>query len=357
MDATVTFTPHEHTPLRILEATPRELLTESLTDLVRLWPPEKASVVTRMGFFQGQTSIAYLFFHLSQSHSQLEIQGKRPLQWFKNYFYPGPHPAVDNTSFGIASEYYCRLALEAAHTQNAAPFLDAVELIKLNGVQDVLLGSAGLLALLRFVKTFVASVAERIDETAQKVIDSINKSPWLFHGREFTGVVHGNIGIITQICLSGGSSTMASALSTFLDMQQQDGNWHSTTDRKHEHMQWCHGVPGCVISLLAIKKYFPTQPLAGRIQAAIEKGQRLIFEKGVINKEPCLCHGVTGNALALGIEERDHLLSFATPGAIAKAEWEASSDSAGLYLGEAGRAWVWAMLDGGRKGFPVYTDI
>jgi hypothetical protein len=310
-----------------------------------------------MGFYQGHTSIAYLFFHLSQSHSQLEVQGKRPLEWFKDYFYHGPHPTADNTWFGIASEYYCRLALEAAHTQDAAPFMDAVELIKFNDVQEVLLGSAGLLVLLRFVKSSVTSAAEKIDERIQMVIDNINKSPWLFHGREFTGAVHGNIGIITQVCLSGGSSTMTDALSTFLDLQQQDGNWHSTTDRKHEHMQWCHGVPGCVISLLAIKEYFPAQPLAGKIQAAIEKGQRLIFKKGVIKKEPCLCHGVTGNALALGIEERDHLLSFATPGAIAKAEWEASSDPAGLYTGEAGRAWIWAMLDGGRNGLPAYTDV
>lgn len=122
-------------------------------------------------------------------------------------------------------------------------------------------------------------------------------------------------------------------------------------------MQWCHGVPGCVISLLIIKKYFPKKPLAGRIQAAIERGQRFIFEKGIISKEPCLCHGITGNALALGIEERDHFLSFAMPRAVVKTKWEASTDPAGLYCGEGGRAWVWAMLDGGREGFPVYTDV
>ncbi|KAF2443025.1 hypothetical protein P171DRAFT_54695 [Karstenula rhodostoma CBS 690.94] len=356
MDATISFTPHEHTPLRTLEKIPRKLLEESLTALVTSWPPQKASQGTCMGFYQGPTSIAYLFFHLSKSHPQLDVQGKTPSAWFQDYFDHAPESNVDESSFGIASEYYCRLALEAAHTQDTAPFLGAIQTIKLNDVQEVLLGSAGLLALLRFVKTFVPSATEKINDAIQTVIDHINKSPWLFHGREYTGAAHGNIGIITQVCLSGGASTVADRLSTFLDLQQKDGNWHSTTDRKHEHMQWCHGVSGCIISLLVIKRYFP-EPLAGRIQAAIEKGQRLIFEEGIIKKEPCLCHGTTGNALALDTGERNHLLSFATPGLVAKSEWEGSSDPAGLYCGEAGRAWVWAMLDGGREGLPVYTDV
>ncbi|KAL1592302.1 hypothetical protein SLS60_011379 [Paraconiothyrium brasiliense] len=357
MDATIIFTSHQPTPLSTLKETPRELLLQSLTNLVTSWPPEKASQGTRMGFFQGPTSIAYLFFHLSRSHPQLEVQRRRPLAWFESYFYHAPELAVDRTSFGIANEYYCRLALEAAHTQDAVPFLDAAEAIKLNDVQDVLLGSAGLLVLLRFVRTFVISAGGRIDEVIKAVIDHINQASWLFHGREFTGAAHGNIGIITQICLSGGSSTVVDRLSAFLDLQQEDGNWYSTTDRKHEHMQWCHGAPGCIISLLAIETYFPAQALFRRVQAAIDRGQQLIFEKGIIEKEPCLCHGVTGNALALVTDARDHLLNFATPQAIAKKQWNASSDPAGLYCGEAGRAWVWAMLDGGRKGFPGYTDV
>lgn len=264
---------------------------------------------------------------------------------------------MDEKSFGITSEYYCRLALKAAHTQDAIPFLDAAAKIKFNEVQEVLLGSAGLLVLLRFVKAFVADSADSIDVITKAIINHINEKSWLFQGREFTGVVHGNIGIITQVCLSGGASTMDNQLSAFLDLQQEDGVWYSTTDRKHEHLQWCHGSTGCIISLLAIKDYFPDQPLMARIQKAIERGQKLIFEKGILKKEPCLCHGATGNALALDAGARDHLLSFATPQAITSAEWDASNDPAGLYCGEAGRAWVWAMLDGGRKGFPAYTDV
>lgn len=357
MDAIIAFTAHEYNPLRTLEQTPRGLLEQSLVNLVTTWPPAKASRETRMGFLQGPTSIAYLFVHLSKSHAQLEIQSKLPSVWFEKYLNSTPASDVGESSCGIASEYYCRLALEAAHTQNATPFLDAVRAFKLNDVQEVLLGSAGLLILLRFVKAFVPASASNIDEIIRTTIGHINASRWLFAGREFTGAAHGNIGIITQVCLSGGASTMADALTTFLDLQLEDGNWHSTTDRKHEHMQWCHGVAGCVTSLLAIKEFFSEEPLKGRIQAAIEKGQQLIFEKGMIKKEPCLCHGITGNALALNPAERDHFLTFATPEAIAKGDWEASSDPAGLYWGEAGRAWVWAMLDGGREGFPAYTDV
>lgn len=262
--------------------------------------------------------------------------------------------ARNQASFGIASEYFCHLALHAAHNSDATSFLDAVYRIQLNDVQEVLLGSAGLLVLLRFVKEFVPGAVPRIDGVTKKVVAHIATSSWDFHGREYTGAAHGNIGIITQVCLAGHASTMRDRLAAFLGRQLNDGNWYSTGDRKHEHMQWCHGVPGCIISLLSIQRFFPD--MQAEIQMAVEKGQKLIFEKGVIDKEPCLCHGVIGNALALDPLRRDHLLSFATPDAMAERDWDTSSDPAGLYCGAAGRAWVWAMLDKGRQGLPAYTD-
>jgi hypothetical protein len=54
-----------------------------------------------------------------------------------------------------------------------------------------------------------------------------------------------------------------------------------------------------VASLLSIRQHFLN--LADRIDDAVAAGRELIMEKGVLaNKEPRLCHGVTGNVLALG---------------------------------------------------------
>lgn len=148
---------------------------------------------------------------------------------------------------------------------------------------------------------------------------------------------------------------MQRPLLELLDLQRDDGNWYATTDRQHEYMQWCHGGSGILISLLAVEKFFEGE-VRGRIRKAVEKGEKLVFEKGVLRKEPCLCHGVVGNALAVEVgERREHLLSFAERGA--EGEWEVSEDKGGLFCGEAGRAWVWAMMDGGREGFPTYTDV
>lgn len=360
MDAIITFKPHVHLPLQTLDRPSLDLLTQSLNNLVTSCPPEQAALTTRNGFYQGPTSIAYLFFHLSRSHPHLSIRDQSPLAWFESYLSHGGPDSNDSPvaqGIGIVSEYFCHLALSAAHTQNAELFVSAVSAVTLTDIQEVLLGSAGLLILLRFVREFVPTAKPQMDKEIARVIAHIAASPWLFHGREYTGAAHGNAGIIAQVCLSDPSAapTVHGRLATLLDMQLDNGNWYSTTDRKHEHMQWCHGLAGILASLLAVEKYFIGSDLETKIRGAIEKGRELVWEKGIIGKEPCLCHGVTGNALVLDGAKREHFLSFATPETIGNGEWEASQDPAGLYCGEAGRAWVWAMIDGGREGFPAYT--
>ena len=275
--------------------------------------------------------------------------------WLEEYLYCDAEPKSDLSTYGIASEYVCWLALDAVHLQDPTRFFQAVDSIEFGPIVEVLLGDAGLLVLLRFVKRFIAGHEDAINTRIKTVADHIDETPWLFHGREYTGAAHGNVGIITQLCLSGYSKLAGQRLNPCLDLQQENGSWLSTTDRKHEHMQWCHGTAGCVISLLAVQGYFPEHK--ARIELAIARGQALIFEKGILKKEPCLCHGATGNALALEEKQRVHLLSFTTPDAVSAGEWDISADAYGLFCGEAGRAWVWAMLDGGCRGFPAYIDV
>jgi hypothetical protein len=115
-----------------------------------------------------------------------------------------------------------------------------------------------------------------------------------------------------------------------------------------------------VISLLSIKKYFPK--LESKIDRAIKRGRECILERGLLTKEPCLCHGISGNALALEDAEFEHFMSFTTGHEMKSMEndgmMEKSEDPASLWTGEAGRAWAWAVADQGlERRLLGYNDI
>jgi hypothetical protein len=125
-------------------------------------------------------------------------------------------------------------------------------------------------------------------------------------------------------------------------------------------VQFCHGAPGFVISLLAIREHFPT--LHTQIDAAIALGRKVTWEKGLLTKEPNFCHGIMGNALALEGAQREHFLALATPEKVEKGladgVFEKDEESFGMLWGEAGRAWIWKDVWDGAKGRCVlYTDV
>lgn len=139
-----------------------------------------------------------------------------------------------------------------------------------------------------------------------------------------------------------------------LSQQLADGNFPCHADRPEETtsklVQFCHGAPGVVISLRALldRDIFPS--LEKEMETAIERSQNLIWERGLLTKEPCLCHGIAGNAIALaaaGGKEKDgsweHFVALTTPERVAegieKREYRPSSDGWGLFYGLAGRIW------------------
>jgi hypothetical protein len=110
------------------------------------------------------------------------------------------------------------------------------------------------------------------------------------------------MGILTQLILTDPNlakgSFANSKLDLLLNLQQSDGNWPTKEGegRGGKHlMQICHGAPGFVISLESLRPFFPN--MADRIDEAITRGRNLIWEEGLLRKEPCLCHGILGNAL------------------------------------------------------------
>jgi hypothetical protein len=203
----------------------------------------------------------------------------------------------------------------------------------------------------------------------QALINHImSRQPWIYNGRESLGPVHGNIGILTQIVLSDPSyaSQLESKLAELLDLQEEDGNWPAVPGRKAEAIQFCNGAPGIVISLLAIQEYFPN--LKDRMDIAITAARKLIWECGLLVKEPSVCHGIIGNALALEGDQREHFLACTTPEMVLgdgieglEGGWDRGGqleEKFGLLWGEAGRASVWMDVAAGRLGrFVIYTDV
>jgi lantibiotic modifying enzyme len=89
---------------------------------------------------------------------------------------------------------------------------------------------------------------------------------------------------------------LAEKLEELLAFQLPDGNWPTIAEKTESKLvQWCHGAPGFVLCLLSLRPFFPT--LHEKIDAAIERGRACTWEKGLLKKEPSLCHGILSNAL------------------------------------------------------------
>ncbi|KAI0200195.1 hypothetical protein F4808DRAFT_171548 [Astrocystis sublimbata] len=145
-----------------------------------------------------------------------------------------------------------------------------------------------------------------------------------------------------------------------MDSQFESGNFPSSLPAGSDRLvQFCHGGPGFVVSLRALMPYFPE--LEERMRDVIARAQDDIWRRGLLTKEPCLCHGVAGNALAFDRDDQfHHFLYFMRGERIEELRSDASRDNerAGLYTGEAGRVWCWAVADWGLSRTCVgYNDV
>jgi hypothetical protein len=349
------------------------------------------------GFFKGPISVAYTFLVLQQLYPDLTVSDLPLGNWSTAYLkqaqdnfsqYPGPAPG----RCGIHDDILCLLAIGAASSKDAqmvSDFCDySAEVLDDATETEMLYGRGGYLYLLRLIKaTFTddPKTLQLITDTQDDVIDAILDSPrpWKWHGKTYLGAVHGLIGIITQIVLTNPqryAPKMEADLAVLLTYQYDGGNFPSSIPADRDRLvQICHGAPGVVVSLLSIKEYFPA--LKERIDGAIRKGRECIWERGLLTKEPCICHGrqyrdlrvhsntanrhrpgISGNALALEDERFEHFLSFTTGNEMKSLEkdglLEKSDSPEALFGGEAGRAWCWAVADKGLgKRVLGYNDL
>jgi hypothetical protein len=331
-----------------------------------------------MGVWSGPTSLAYLFLKLSETHPDLKIEGKPAQDWCNAYLECGQDKIAstkegDQSGWGIANEYLAFNTVKACATKDLA-YVSKVEDGVTNGFDclpednEVLAGRAGTLSLLRMIKRWVPEAAARMDKCMVPLIDHILASkPWTFHKHTYIGAAHGIIGIITQVALSDPErvSGVEAELAEMLDLQFEDGHWNITphpTLGGTDVVEFCHGAPGFVISLAKIRPLF-SEEMQKRIDVAITRGRQEIWEKGLLAKEPSLCHGIVGNMLALeDWKQRDHFMAHATMEKIEEGKKDgrfiASSDPYGLLWGEAGKTWGWMVINSRKElGYPSYTDI
>lgn len=283
-------------------------LEQALEDIVKNYPPlDQYDRSELEGLWSGPTGIAYLFLHVSAADPKFLISGHHALAWAKSYIKASRGSLkLSSRGCGIGDEKLSYHAVAACITQDQSHLQELVSCIPYvvqgDYPDELLYGRAGTLYLLRMVRQWVSDSSSVVDDAVAQVSQKILEDgpDWKWHGKRYTGAVHGDIGIVTQLVLSTPALApkLEGALDRLLGMQLPDGNWPSSEGHRTASLvQFCHGATGFVHSLLSLREYFPN--LQQRMDAAIEKGRECIWTFGLLRKEPCLCHGIFGNALCV----------------------------------------------------------
>lgn len=298
-----------------LPSQPPSLLHHALSHLVRASPPQTShhSALRLSGVASGPTALAYLFLHLSAAHPSLTIAGHPAHHWAESYLRGSRgSTALKHGNCGITSEELSYAAVKACLSKNAPDlevfirFLDPVLDPSTSATfpSELLRGRAGALYLIRAVRHFVPSSAPRLETPAsaisRRLLDAGDDGAgnWRFHGKHYLGAAHGDLGILTQLVLTTPSLApeLRPRLEALLAAQFESGNWPSSVENGADKLvQWCHGAAGFVVSLVAVREYFPQ--LGVDIDTAVERARECIWKRGLLRKEPSLCHGILGNGL------------------------------------------------------------
>lgn len=294
-------------------------LKAALEDIVTNNPPrdhyDRSSL---KGLWSGPTGIAYLFLHVSAAQPELLISGQHASTWATSYINaPRADINLPSKGCGIGDERLCYHAVAACITKDNKHIQELMsnipdprltdtwgDLLPPDRYRDypreLLFGWAGTMYLLRMVRHWIPDSAAIIDDVIFKVTRKIKEGgwDWEWRGKRYLGAVHGKIGIVTQLVLSTPerAADFEFMIRFLLTEQLPDGNWLSSEGSTNASLvQFCHGAPGFVHSLRSLRPHFPS--LQQEIDHALGKAEDCIWEKGLLRKEPSLCHGIFGNAL------------------------------------------------------------
>ncbi|KAL0472920.1 hypothetical protein QR685DRAFT_156467 [Neurospora intermedia] len=360
-----------------------QYLQSALEDIVASYPPRsRYSHEHLQGLWSGPTGIALLMLQISARQPSLLVSGQTPYHWAKAYISGsrGHNLRLGSRGCGIHDE---KLAFEAVRASifredpsHVRTFVSCVsQILEVEEYPDeILYGRAGTLYLLRLVRHWVPGSNKLVDPAIAEITNTIlNRGPnWTWHDKRYLGAVHGDIGILTQVVLTSPETApqLESVLDRLLRLQHPSGNWPSSEQHAHTGkclVQFCHGAPGFVVSLLSLREHFPA--LQEKVDAAIGLGRKCIWAEGLLKKEPSLCHGIFGNALALPKgPQREHFLAVATPENVAnmkradhtgtifdRADYGRTYSTTTSYTPSA--AWAWLVCDDEHPKMLAYNDI
>lgn len=312
-------------PRQTLLLPPSDLLQSSLEQILNTLPPrESYNDEQACGFFMGYTGLAFLFFQISALSPDRQILGHDLTYWSKRYM-EGERNGSESFTInkeqgcGLLNEKLCfeawKACLSKEHNDVLAFLSNMPEVLGLYSTEkedpyetELLYGRAGVLYLLRMLRHHIPSSASSLEkhiaQLAKKIMDtdSDGKGNWEWNGDRVYGPPHGDIGIITQLVLTLPSLApkLAGKVEELLDLQGLDGNWPSSRDnmgtkKGWQRVQYCHGAPGFVYALQTLRPFYPE--LHDRIDQAVARGRETTWSRGLLVKEPNLCHGILGNAL------------------------------------------------------------
>lgn len=344
-------------------------LEQTLNNIVTKHPPESFSS-SKGGLYYGPLSVALLFSALCDAYGpDFALADGRSLKHYLDAYLTNSRALIARQGIqvtaghcGIINPALSLLALEAAASNGQASAKQFVQLAA-SAVQDEtevaavewLYGLAGLLYLSRMVARCHAS--RELQAVQDLAIEKLMKTkrPFNWHGKAYVGAAHGTAGILCQMLLTRPelAPQLEPEIEDLLETQLESGNFPSSLPAggRDRLVQSCHGAPGVVTSLMSMRPHL-SDSLQFRVDRVVGLARSCIQARGQLTKESCLCHGAAGNALAL---ERDsmgfaHLLSTTTPAQVTKAIYTTglmspSDHPESLWCGEAGRAWLWALID------------
>lgn len=304
-----------------LNASPPQLLKNSLDKILKHTPPlQRYTSRQSGGLFSGYTGLAYLFLQLSSSHPDLRVMGHSLRFWAGKYLEGDRGDLVlAKGNCGLACEKLSYEAVRACFSGSNDDVVDFLSNIPMllgpyppaSGdlfCSEIVYGRAGALYMLRMIRHWIPECESFLESAIYRLSDLIlatdddGRGNWEWHGKRYFGTAHGEVGIIAQLVLTCPSLAprLTHRLRDLLDLQWSDGNWPSSECKMREGkaptlVQWCHGAPGFILSLRALRPYFPE--LQSDIDHAVNKAQGIVWRHGLLTKEPSLCHGIFGNAL------------------------------------------------------------
>ncbi|XP_065053883.1 lanC-like protein 2 isoform X2 [Rhopilema esculentum] len=182
---------------------------------------------------------------------------------------------------------------------------------------EMLYGRAGFLFSLLFVRKHCGNHAIA-DSALSQVCQSIIKSgstnagvshagiplKYEWHEKEYIGAAHGYLGILFQLLhpdllkldvVQSSLNLIKETLDIVIDMRFQSGNFPSSVGNNNDKLvQWCHGAPGAVNTLIRAYQVFSD----AKYLDAAAKCCDVIWDRGLLLKGYGICHGTAGNAYA-----------------------------------------------------------